>query len=352
MIANKIASTDVDALDPISAAAVWLERLQRDDAGGYDALFYRWLEASDANRAAWESARELWDSFEDVEEDEQLGDLRRDALAFAPRSRASAWIRYAAAVLVVLVVSAVLLIEFRKPASQSAPQIASVGKPDPHSFGAPDYATAAGQRDTFSLPDHSKVTLDADSAVDIAYVDGTRGVRLVRGQALFDVAHDPAHPFRVAAGDRIVTALGTRFNIRQRTYETRITLLEGSVGVTKGNDPLHVQAGQVETLRPGQQLTARAGQQDRISSTDPASGTAWQRGMVHFNGDTLAEAVDELNHYSREPLVIRDPQVGAMRISGTFRSGDAARFGQSLTALYPVRVTPVGDGKLEIRRQP
>jgi transmembrane sensor len=210
----------------------------------------------------------------------------------------------------------------------------------------------AGQRTSFSLPDQTKVTLDADSAIDIAYVDGTRGVRLVRGQALFRVAHDRTHPFRVAAGDRIVTALGTRFNIRQRPHETRILLLEGSVGVTKGNDPLHVQAGQAETLQPGQQLTARSGQPDRITSADPTSGTAWQRGMVHFNADTLAEAVEELNHYSREQLVIRDPQVGAMRISGTFRSGDAARFAQNLTALYPVRVTPVGDGKLEIRRQP
>ncbi|WP_420139646.1 FecR family protein [Sphingomonas sp.] len=352
MIVNKIAPIDVDALDPISAAALWLERLQRDDAGHYDAQFHRWLAASEANRAAWERARDLWDSFEGAEGTAEFDGLRREALAFAPRSRASTWIRYAAAALLVVLVSSAVLIGLRRAGTPPAPQIASTGQADLRGFGAPDYATGVGQRRSVTLPDWSKVSLDADSAIDVAYVDGARAVRLLRGQALFDVAHDPAHPFRVASGDRVVTAFGTKFNIRQRRYETRIALLEGSVGVTKGNDPLHVAAGAVEMLKPGQQLTARAGQADRIVSASSGDSVAWQRGMVHFDADTLADAVAELNHYSREQLIIRDPQVGAMRISGTFRAGDATRFAQSLSMLYPVRVTPAGDNRLEITRQP
>jgi transmembrane sensor len=336
-------------LGPRAAASLWLERLQRDPSPEADAAFGRWLEASEANRPAWDRARDLWDLFEDPQADEVLAELRHDALSLRGRPARSvapvAW-SLAAASIAAMVIGGVLVSDFRR--DQRAPtgvQVASA-EPDLHAFGRADYETAAGQRLEVKLQDGTRLTLQPDTAVDVAYVGGQRLVRMTRGEALFDVRHDPSHPFRVAAGGRVVSDLGTRFNIQVKDDETRVRLDEGSLGVTVGDDA-GVVTDAPRILVPGQELVARRGQADAVVQAAARPTDAEQK-VIQFDDVSLAEAVAQMNRYTDEKLVVVDPKVAALRVSGAFRTDDPARFATTLTILYPVRLVALADGRTEI----
>lgn len=338
----------LNELGPRSAAALWLERLQRDPSVEDDAAFAQWLSLSDANRRAWDRARDLWDVFEDPQAGDVLADLRKDALSLRGRPTPAPVAWYAAAASIAAAVVAGVLFSGlgREHRAQGPVQVASAER-DLHGFGQVDYQTAEGQRLNVRLEDGTRLALGPSTSVDIAYVDGQRLVRLTRGDALFDVTHDADHPFRVAAGGRVVSDLGTRFSIRVRANETRVRLDEGSLGVTVGDDP-HVATGAAKILVPGQELVARRGQSDQIIQVQAAAASDGEPQVIQFDDVSLAEAVEQINRYTERKLVVVDPKVGALRVSGAFRTNDPARFAETLATLYPVRLVPLADGRIEI----
>ena len=335
-------------LGPRSAAALWLERLQRDPSVEDDTAFCQWLNLSDANRRAWDRARDLWDVFEDPQADEVLAGLRKEALSLRGRPSPApiAWYLAAASVAAVVVGGVLFSSLGREHTAQGPVQVASVSERDLHGFGQIDYETAADQSVNVRLEDGTRLAMRPNTAVDIAYVDGQRLVRLARGEALFDVKHDAAHPFRVAAGGRVVSDLGTRFNIQVRGDETRVRLDEGSLGVTVGDDP-RAATGSAKILVPGQELVARRGQADDITQVQAAISDG-ELQVIQFDNISLAEAVAQMNRYTDKKLVVVDPKIGALRVSGAFRTNDPARFAETLATLYPIRLIPMADGRIEI----
>lgn len=341
----------LDGIGPPKAAAFWLERLDsvEDDEGG--ALFHRWLTRSDANRAAWDDALDLWDSFEEADGNEELETMRQEALSFRSRRLSAPWFRYAAAASLAVIASTALLWNMGGSSSRKpVPQTVRAERADLYSFGLPDYTTSVGERRTIGLSDGSRVTMDTDTAIDIAYLPDRRLIRLVRGQAFFAVRHDATRPFRVAAGERVVSVLGTQFNMRMSQDETRVVLVEGSVAIGRGRDPANP-APPSERLSPGQELIAHVGRDDRIRDTDVGANLRWRQGFLQFDGDPLDRVVGELNRYTRQKLVVRDPWVADLRISGAFPTGDTDRFIHTLGAIYPVSVAPAERGELEIVRK-
>lgn len=336
-------------LGPRAAAALWLERLQRDPSPEDDAAFARWLDADDANRRAWDRARDLWDLFEDPQTADVLADQRKEALFLrgraAPAAAPTAWYLAAASIAAVVIGGVLFSGHLRERATPV--QVASADGRDLHAFGQIDYETRAGQRLDVRLDDGTRLTLEPATAVDVAYVDGQRLVRMARGEASFDVRHDAAHPFRVAAGGRVVSDLGTRFNIRIGQDETRVRLDEGSLGVTIGEDA-RIAHGEARILVPGQQLIARRGKPDEIVQVSPTATGDEARQVIQFDDVSLAEAVAQMNRHGTGTLVVKDPKVAALRVSGAFRTDDPARFATTLTLLYPVRLVPLSDGRTEI----
>lgn len=150
----------------------------------------------------------------------------------------------------------------------------------------------------------------------------------------------------MAAGERVVSDLGTRFNILVQEGETRVRLDEGSLGVTVGGDPRLV-TGAPRILVPGQELVARRGQADDVVQAGAAPTDAEHK-VIQFDDVSLAEAVAQMNRYTDEKLVVLNPKVAALRVSGAFRTDDPTRFATTLTTLYPVRLLPLPDGRIEI----
>ena len=188
---------------------------------------------------------------------------------------------------------------------------------------APTYSTGVGQTFSARLDDGSRVQLNTDSAVKVAYDKGERKIILVRGQAFFDVAHDANHPFVVYAGDTKVRALGTRFEVRRIGQEVRVTLAQGSVEVT---DP-DLQAARW-TLRPGQALAVApaTGSTAKPRPVDVAVATSWTEGKVIFQGVRLSDAVSEINRYTRDKIILAPGTPTEVAVTGVFSAGDNADF--------------------------
>lgn len=150
------------------------------------------------------------------------------------------------------------------------------------------------------LADGSAVWLNAASS--ITYPTGFRGKERavsMTGEAYFEVAHDPEHPFIVAQGDVRIRVLGTHFNVR--TYadavQRQVTLLEGSVTVLQDN-----QSG---TLKPGQQASLETGGLS-IQVVDTESVMAWKNGQFIFDGADLRTILQEISRYYDVDVVFQD----------------------------------------------
>lgn len=71
-----------------------------------------------------------------------------------------------------------------------------------------------GEMPVVTLEDGSVVQLNAASAIAVEFTEKRRVIRLLRGEAFFQVAHGADRPFTVMAGTTSVTALGTAFDVR------------------------------------------------------------------------------------------------------------------------------------------
>lgn len=184
----------------------------------------RVLGGDGANASA--DADRLWANFEArAGHTAPIGDgrpaLRRGVRAAFDESR---FARVAsAAAFVILAGGAALWLTTRTPAA--APPIAE----EPG-----HYRTSRGQYATIQLTDGSRVTLAPESRLTIPAAFG-RGVRDVAldGEAIFSIAHDAAHPFRVHARGARVEDIGTRFDLRAYPDDRVVTVavVEGTVAL-------------------------------------------------------------------------------------------------------------------------
>ncbi|HEY0686614.1 MAG TPA: FecR domain-containing protein [Steroidobacter sp.] len=212
---------------------------------------------------------------------------------------------------------------------------------------APVYVTAVGERSTVPLADGSVITLNTASAVEVAYEASERKVRLLNGQALFTVAHGQPAPFRVYAGGKVVTAVGTVFDLRVDDGRVMVSVLEGAVRVEPGSrdraDAASFSAD-AEMLVAGQALTSRPDGAVSVQQTDVERLASWRSGLLSFEDTPLAEAVAEINRYTHRPVTLADPRLGEYRVSGTFRVGEPERFAQFMTELFPLAVESSASG--------
>ena len=326
MLREALTVERLEAMDPDETAALFVARRAEALTPSEEQLLALWLAVNDAHVRAFERAERAWQVFADGEDDELLAAMRDHALAEGARRRWTDW-RYgaaAAAALVLILVSSVLL--FSRQA------------PSPGADTTVQYASAHGQVRAIRLADGSTMTLDSDSAASVRLGSEERAIRLQRGRALFEVAHDGSRPFEVTVGGRRVVATGTRFEVELTPAMLKVILLEGrvTVGPLDGN-------AQPVSLQPGQQFLERNGTA-AIRTLEAGSASAgWQHGLIDFNDEPLGDAVAEVNRYSRDQLVIRDPAVAALRISGQFRAGEAERFARTVAEVHAVRLVRRGN---------
>jgi transmembrane sensor len=263
--------------DPVRrAAAAWMARREAGDwSAEVQAQCAAWRAADPAHARAFARAEALWAA------------LPGTVLAVPPRRRRWPAVALAACLALAFLAGPEAVLRLRA-----------------------DALTGVGERRVVTLPDGSVAMLNTDSAIAVQ----GRTVRLLRGEAAFTVAPDPAHPFTVLSGRGGTTALGTRFIVRQDGDGAGVTVIEHAVRIAE--------PGHVQVLHEGETL-----HYDREGMTAPRKveideADAWMRGRLRVVNVPLGTVVAELNRYHRGYIGVSDPDLARRPVSGVFRVDD------------------------------
>jgi transmembrane sensor len=273
-------------------------------------------------------------------------EMRQAALGAHEAPRGAPWALAASVVGIGIAIGALWLATHSGQMLQPVAPIIAVATTSPPTH----FATAIGERATISLPDGSTATLDTQSELDVVYSDTERGIRLLRGQALFEVAKRKATPFQVYAGGRRITAVGTVFNVRLDGARIRISLIEGKVRVASqpGSGSAATTSEQV-TMSPGQILDSAPAAPMTVTVADASRTTSWRDGVAVFVDTRLADVVAEMNRYTSVQIVVADSVASELHVSGVFKTGDVERFADSVTKVFPLSVDRSSDGVIVLR---
>lgn len=221
------------------------------------------------------------------------------------------------------------------------------------------YATARGQQIEARLPDGSTLRLDTASQADVTLYRQRREVRLPEGQVMFTVQGDKTWPFDVLAGAMRITVVGTRFSVRYTPSmgndQVQVAVEEGHVRVARADAlkrsdglPAASQMSDTIDLEAGQTVAADAeGRLGPVGRVATESIAAWRGNRVNFDDTPLSLAVAELERYASTGLLVRDPAVAALRVTGSVDLRRAGDFTRSLPEVLPVRLVP-REGAVEV----
>jgi len=284
------------------AASRWHARLREPDADAQThEAFQDWLASDPAHFDAYEQAVRLWAAMGPAPGD------RRDEAAIealvesaAPRRR-----------LVRGIVAGVLLCL----SLAGAEWVRRGGLDDLRA----DHIASIGERQAVELADGSMVELNTDTAIAVDLDGRERSVRLFRGEAFFQIAHDPQRPFVVRTGDGDVRVTGTRFNVRVRGDVTEVGLVQGSVSLTA-----FAHSDVSLRLTPGEEGAMTPDGLGPVRPFEADIATAWRGGKMVFFRAPLGKVIEELNRYQRGRIMILSARARALPVTGVFDTRDPA----------------------------
>lgn len=283
---------------PLRQAVQWSVRL--NEAPGDDALrldFERWLDQSPAHALAWADAGHV---------SQLLGRL--------PVSTASPGRRRGALIAAVSGMAAALL-------------ALAVMAPSTATRWAADHVTGAGQEDSITLADGSIVRLAPRSAIKVRLDGDRRDVRLLEGEAYFEVAPDAARPFHVDSGETRVTVLGTGFDVRRGEAGTDVAVRHGRVRVERpGEDPA--------LLTDGAWSRARAGGVENGDGPPRIVG-AWRHDRLVAVDQPVSEMLHDARRHHAGAILLTNRRLAERTVTGVYDMTDPA-------AGVAVMVQPLG----------
>jgi ferric-dicitrate binding protein FerR (iron transport regulator) len=202
-------------------------------------------------------------------------------------------------------------------------------------------STAKGQTYQFTLPDGTKVWLNADSKLEFpsGFVNSkTRDVRLF-GEGYFEVAKDKAHPFIVRTNKQEVEVLGTHFNINSYADEGNVktTLLEGSVRVNG-------QGRESVVLKPNQQAVVFASKQTEVNSVDVGDVVAWKNGKFVFVRENVRSIMNKIARWYDVQIIYEGD------VKGKALGGSVSRFKNVSEVLEMLSATKAVQFRIEGRK--
>ena len=331
-------------------ASHWLVKLDCGALSQSDSdAFRRWLDASPANREAITRLAKTWDDMDLLSELSELFPLSKHSL----EQQTSTPAKHRPLIKQAFMVAASLLVVLTLGWSVQNNWMGFTNTTHDSIL-----KTAIGEQSNFVLADGSTATLNTDSLVAVAINDEQRDIRLIKGEAHFDVAHNPDIPFVVHAGTGMIRAVGTAFTVYLKDDHVEVTVTEGKVEIISAPDSSHsVQpdnnTGKMLTTVGAGQLAAYDDGLRSVQTVKPeviARKLAWRTGMLEFEGETLEHAVKEISRYTRTKLVISDPDIRNTRVAGYFKAGDIPTLLSTLKNNFGIDANHVNDNLVYLSR--
>jgi len=366
----------------------WLIRLDRETAPSSEELqeLSEWLGRGPAHREELNSLNAFWSNnvltelvvpLGSYEKSRQRGLIEQLGRWFFEGSRG-----YATAAAAVLVIGIAIVV------SQWLPETSY-----DESNGL--YLTAVGQQKTVTFADGSVISLNTNSQIEVEYSQHYRNIRLLLGEVHFEVAKNPERPFRVYAGGGRVEAVGTAFTVHLKDRDLSVLVTEGRValasldnqlvsddGLPKEGSPPATQsaellasklevfdafvnsrpvtlgiisAGQRATVNVSRQLDlalhddeALADVVKELNEDELKNRQSWRKGMLVFNGETLAQVVQEISRFTTVTIEFSDPELGNIQIGGRLRIGEIDDMFGALETNFGLEVTRLSYDRVQL----
>ena len=330
-------------------AAAWVLRRDRGLTAAEQDEFLQWLAADPRHGACFSHHRRSWDRLDRLSQWRPEHSLRPNPDLLAPPPRRVSWM-FPLALAAAAAVAVALYVRW--------PRATDTREDTP-------LAVSVAPIEERLLADGSRITLNQSAAVAVDFTPGERLVRLVSGEAHFEVAKNPSRPFIVDAGGVRVRAVGTAFDVRLNSAAVAVLVTEGRVQV---NGPAHVPpaAGRgqgasenvaaVPILEAGQRAVVSlspAGPPPQVAALSPVEMNrllAWQPRLLDFTATPLSEIVAEFNRHNRVQIRIAGPDLAALRISASFRSDNIAGFVRLLEASFGARAERRGADEIVVAK--
>lgn len=217
-----------------------------------------------------------------------------------------------------------------------APQIA-----ESQSDVSLQYSTAVDEVREFSLPDGSRLTLDGGTSIEARFRSSDRQLRLQRGRARFDVAHED-RPFIVSAGGSEIIAVGTVFDVAYRNDRTvEVHLLRGAIDVRRAQA-----SGKAAPIRlkPGDELRfTLEGSGNPATIRKSERETDWVDARTDESDARVADVIATVNGRSTIKVILEDPAIGQRLVSGLNSIDDPEMLAENLAKLYDLQQSRNGD---------
>ena len=307
------------AQDVRRCAAQWVQRQNFWDWSEADqAELDRWLADSASHQVAYIRAKVVWNRTG------RLTALRRAPVAAQgsePRFNWSFLFRSAAAIALVSLLG-FAGVRFFQVKSQTI------------------WRTPVGGREILTLGDGSKIELNTDTVLRIAA--DQRTAWLDRGEAYFQIRHDGARPFVLTAAGKRVVDLGTKFLVRYGADDLEVALVEGKARIESAKPHTNVRTA---ILAPGDVALASTDSLSvvKVPVRSIENELSWRRDLLIFDNATLADVVAELNRYSREKLIIANPDVARLRIVASIPTNGIQAFKRVAKNFLGLQVEQRGD---------
>lgn len=335
-----------DAGDLREQAAAWFARMRGPDSNDARTGFEAWLAADPLHREAYSRIAEVFSLGKGLSDCSEsmpkpvLGTARGTLSAFA-----------LVALLAMSVGGSMLLRQGSVPTASPKHLTANAIAASRTATLRGRFQTAVGQIRQVHLADGSSVILDTNSILGVSFDGSRRQLRLVQGRARFDVAHE-TRPFVVLAAAGTVTAHGTMFDVTIRENRTvRVRLIRGAIDVAlPGVRRPRKGMGVSEQLRPGQQIVvtehALLRPQEAVGSIDDR----WPNAELDCDHFALSEVAARANRYSATQIVLGEPALGMLQISGTFRIDNTDQLALHLAQVFDLQIERQGSTRLVLHK--
>ena len=311
-------------------AAQWVARLSDPACDAQArAAFEVWRDADPAREAAFEREFATWEALDRLRALRPANpapdpDLLAPNHTTAPRP-ATHWVSAVSCAVAFAVVGTLLV----------------------NSLSSTAYATGVGERRVIVLSDGSRVEMNTDSKIVVHFHRGVRQVDLVRGEAVFNVgAGDGPFVVHTSAGD--FKTLWSDLALRLGPAGARLIVRRGVVQVDSEPHRQHVAMNAAVSGGHEVNLVKGTVHQAPVAPEDVDRALTWRQGFVALNGQSLAEAVDEINRYNTTKIVIGDARIAGFRLAGYFSTSDEAGFAAAVSHAFPVKSAFMNDGTIRL----
>ncbi len=239
------------------------------------------------------------------------------------------------------------------------------------------YKTAVGSHRKIMLADGTLLELNTDSEVEVDYSKTRRKVRLLNGEAFFQVAHNKKRPFIVYAGERSVRAVGTAFVVSLLPKSFEVTVTEGKVELSNNllepvdaslelksqaepqpslqqpasSQSIYMSAGESVIYNPQTDTPLDTKVVDSVSQREILRKLSWQEGLLDFSETPLVEVIEDLSRYTTMKIEIQDPELRDLKFGGLFRTNELQALFDALEMTFDIDIEKVNDQHVRLSRK-